>query len=159
MIQLLLGGIAAYTLYQNRKAVRELNERQEQKEATNDQPNIVTLDTVPPDTVYIESNEMKHNINKIIDHNGDEWHLATPTDFHIGQAVLFIRKKYTLEKYIGIIKKINKTTLLINSITQLEPYITLSRSSWVINKHCVYVCYDEFDEYDDEFICKGEINY
>ena len=170
MIQLLLGGIALYTLYQNRKSIKRLRDIAANHQANN-QANHQAIR--PPREIRINPSSKVANFQTIM-YKDNEWNLAKQSDFYIGREVIFTKRPPISErcayinfgKYIGIIKKINNKTIHVNSVEIIEPpvgptyltgFIPSHDDLFIVKIPCVYVCYADYD-FDDFDVCKGEIN-
>ena len=162
MIQLLLGGNALYTLYQNRKSIKRLIDivanNQENNEEENVQPQVI----LPPLKIHNVSSSYGPAPHSpiILDKNGNKWYLAELGDLYVGREVLFTRGVHTY-KYVGIIKEVNKENIHISSVTGLGLYwdcpsrIMPPQDLFIVKPCCVYVLWHDNEEYD---VCKGEIN-
>ena len=188
MIRLLLGGIAIYTLHENRKSIKRLRDiaanhqvnhqvNHQANNQANHQENHQENHQVirPPCKIRINPSSEVPNFQTIM-YKDNEWNLAKQSDLYIGREVIFTKRPpfsqrcvyISFGKYIGIIKKVNKKTIHVNSVEIIEPPYGPESQRAVIPSHddlfivkipCLYVCYDDDEFDDDEYnVCKGEIN-
>tara|TARA_Y100001970_G_scaffold281070_1_gene391097 strand:- start:1046 stop:1573 length:528 start_codon:yes stop_codon:yes gene_type:complete len=166
MIQLLLGGIAIYTLHENRKSIKRLRDiaanhqvnHQVNHQAHNQANNQANNQVIQPvRKIRINPSSVVTNSQTIM-YKDDEWNLGEHTDLYVGREIIFTKKR-NYNKYIGIIKKVNKKTIHISSVTQIQPYrrVLPTHYLFIVKIPCVYVCYDD-DDFDNFGVCKGEIN-
>ena len=178
MIQLLLGGIATYTLYQNIKSNKILEKIERKKTNSNvkrspsgfSKPEPVSdklcgfiipreiqlpreIRYICPPRQYVSNKYIRLPPPMILDKNGNTWHLAELGDLYVGREVLFTRSSYT-PKHVGIIEKVNKKDIHVNSVTNLglhwnsEPMTQSPRYLFIVNLRCVYVWHN-----DEEYVC------